>query len=104
MLLLAFSGLLLLACHRDPPEKPLPNAPLLEAVPAGYRPVDRQDTVESYYAPYEAFGDSTFQFGAAPASIRSGFATCTPGSRNSTRPAISGTSLCGWPRPTHWPR
>ena len=59
---LAIGGLLLSACRPDaPPEKPLPTAPLLEAVPAGYRAVDRQDTLDSYYAPYEAYEDSTFQ-------------------------------------------
>ncbi|UOQ53403.1 hypothetical protein [Hymenobacter cellulosivorans] len=61
-LLLSATGLLLTACHNDQPaEKPLPTGPLLDAVPTGYRPTDRQDTLESYYAPYEAYEDSTFQ-------------------------------------------
>ncbi len=35
-------------------------------MPAGYRPVDRQDTLDRYSAPYEAFGDSPLQLPTTP--------------------------------------
>jgi len=41
----------LTACQPATPEDRLAARPLLEAVPAGYCPVDRQDTLPSYWAP-----------------------------------------------------
>jgi len=53
---------LLFACRPDVPTERLPNVPLLEAVPAGYRPVARQDTLPSYWAPPEAYIHNEFAF------------------------------------------
>ncbi|MGI4873885.1 MAG: hypothetical protein ACRYFX_22220 [Janthinobacterium lividum] len=52
----------LAACRPNAPAERLPTAPLLEAVPAGYRPVARQDTLPSYWAPPEASVHNAFAF------------------------------------------
>ncbi len=53
---------LLAACRPDAPTERLPAAPLLEAVPAGYRPVNQTDTLPSYWAPPEAYVNNAFDF------------------------------------------
>lgn len=50
---------LLAACHPTPPETPLPTAPLLETLPASYRPINRQDTLRSAYLSYAALADTS---------------------------------------------
>ena len=52
----------LAACRPDAPAERLPAAPLLEGVPAGYRPIDRTDTLPSYLAPPEAYVNNAFDF------------------------------------------
>lgn len=52
----------LAACRPDAPTEHLPAAPLLEAVPAGYRPVAQTDTLDSYWAPPEADAHSESAF------------------------------------------
>lgn len=59
---------LLAACRPDAPAERLPTAPLLEAVPAGYRPVEQTDTLSSYWAPPEAYVNNTFDFTPAQRS------------------------------------
>jgi hypothetical protein len=59
---------LLAACHSDAPAERLPTAPLLETVPAGYRPVEQNDTLSSYWAPPEAYVNNTFDFTPAQRS------------------------------------
>ena len=50
--LLAAALPLLGACQPDsPPELPPRLKPLLETLPARYRPLNRQDTLTSYWAP-----------------------------------------------------
>lgn len=41
---------------------PPPLKPLLETLPARYRPFDRQDTLESFWAPDSLVADSLFQY------------------------------------------
>lgn len=53
---------LLMTCHPITPEDQMPARPLLEAVPAGYCPVDRQDTLRSYWAPTAALINPSFDF------------------------------------------
>jgi hypothetical protein len=50
------------ACRPDAPAERLPTVPFLEAVPAGYRPAERTDTLPSYWAPPEAYVNNTFDF------------------------------------------
>lgn len=65
-LLLAAALPLLGACRPTPPaELPPRLKPLLEALPAGYRPFNRQDTLTSYWAPDSLVTDSLFAFTAA---------------------------------------
>ncbi|MBF9221328.1 hypothetical protein [Hymenobacter ruricola] len=52
----------LAACRPDAPTERLPTAPLLEAVPAGYRPVERTDTLSSYWAPPKAYVNNAVDF------------------------------------------
>jgi hypothetical protein len=59
---------LLAACRPDVPAERLPTAPLLEAVPAGYRPVEQTDTLSSYWAPPEAYVNNAFDFTPAQRS------------------------------------
>jgi hypothetical protein len=59
---------LLAACRPDAPAERLPTAPLLETVPAGYRPVEQTDTLASYWAPPEAYVNNTFDFTPAQRS------------------------------------
>jgi hypothetical protein len=56
---------ILAACHPAAPAERLPAVPLLEAVPAGYRPVAQQDTLPSYWAPPEAYAHNDFTFSPA---------------------------------------
>ena len=57
------AALLLSACRPDPPQEAPPRLkPLLDALPARYRPFDRQDTLDSYWAPDSLLADSLFQF------------------------------------------
>lgn len=58
----------LAACRPDAPAERLPTASLLEAMPAGYRPVDRTDTLTSYWAPPEAYVNDVFDFTTAQLS------------------------------------
>jgi len=61
--LLPALALLAAACRPDaPPTEYLPAVPLLTAVPTGYRPVDQQDTLSSYWAPPEAYVHNEFAF------------------------------------------
>ena len=61
--LLAATLPLLGACRPGPPpELPPRLKPLLETLPAGYRPFDRQDTLTSYWAPDSLLADSLFHF------------------------------------------
>ncbi|MBO2012188.1 hypothetical protein [Hymenobacter negativus] len=53
---------LLAACRPDVATERLPTAPLLETVPAGYRPVERTDTLPSYWAAPEAYANNAFDF------------------------------------------
>jgi hypothetical protein len=63
LLLAAALPLLLSACRPTPPaELPPRLKPLLETLPAGYRPFDRQDTLTSYWAPDSLLADSLFQY------------------------------------------
>jgi hypothetical protein len=52
----------LAACRPDTPTERLPTTPLLEAVPAGYRPVAQQDTLSSYWAPPKAYVNNGLTF------------------------------------------
>ena len=62
-LLLAAALPLLGACRPDAPaELPPRLKPLLETLPARYRPLDRQDTLRSYWAPDSLLADSLFQY------------------------------------------
>ena len=56
---------LLAACHPASPDYSLPAVPLLEAVPAGYRPVNQQDTLYSDWAPPATLADPSFNFTSA---------------------------------------
>jgi hypothetical protein len=57
---------LLGACRPDtPPELPPRFKPLLETLPAYYRPLNQQDTLESYWAPDSLLADSLFTFTSA---------------------------------------
>jgi hypothetical protein len=61
-LLLAIALLLLAACQPDsPPELPPRLKPLLETLAPRYRPLNRQDTLSSYWAPDSLLADSLFQ-------------------------------------------
>ena len=60
---------LLAACRPDAPTERLPNVPLLEAVPAGYRSVNRTDTLPSYWAPPEAYVNNEFDFTPVQRSV-----------------------------------
>jgi hypothetical protein len=63
LLLAAALPLLLSACRPTPPaELPPRLKPLLETLPAGYRPFDRQDTLTSYWAPDSLLTDSLFAY------------------------------------------
>lgn len=66
--LLPALALLVATCRPDAPIERLPTAPLLEAVPAGYRPVAQQDTLPSYWAPPEAYVHNAFDFTPAQLS------------------------------------
>lgn len=59
---------LLAACHPDTPAERWPTVPLLNAVPPGYRPVERTDTLLSYWAPPEAYVNHSFDFTPAQRS------------------------------------
>ena len=62
-LLLAAALPLLGACRPDsPPEAPPRLKPLLETLAVSYRPLNRQDTLSSFWAPDSLIADSTFQF------------------------------------------
>jgi len=68
-LLLAAALPLLGACRPDaPPEAPPRLKPLLETLPVGYRPFNRQDTLTSYWAPDSLLTDSLFAFTLAQRS------------------------------------
>jgi hypothetical protein len=56
---------LLAACHPTSPDHSLPDVPLLEAVPAGYRSVNQQDTLYSDWAPPAARTSPSFDFTSA---------------------------------------
>ncbi|RZK17019.1 MAG: hypothetical protein EOO56_18785 [Hymenobacter sp.] len=56
---------LLAACHPATSEDRLPAEPLLEAVPAGYCPVDRQDMLRSYWAAPAVLANSSFDLTSA---------------------------------------
>lgn len=56
---------LLTACHPATPEDQLAAKPLLEAVPAGYRPIDRQDTLRSYWTTSAVLANPSFTFTSA---------------------------------------
>jgi hypothetical protein len=61
---------LLGACRPDTPaELPPRLKPLLETLPAHYRPLNRQDTLESYWAPDSVLADSLFYFTPAHRSL-----------------------------------
>ena len=61
-LLLAATLFLLAACQPDsPPELPPRLKPLLETLAPRYRPLNRQDTLSSYWAPDSCWADSLFQ-------------------------------------------
>ncbi|TPG66540.1 hypothetical protein [Hymenobacter nivis] len=61
--LLAAALPLLGSCRPDSPlEVPPRLKPLLETLAAGYRPLNRQDTLSSFWAPDSLVADSTFQF------------------------------------------
>jgi len=60
---------LVAACEAPYKEPPISTAPLLETLPAHYRPINRQDTLESYWAPYEDLEDSLFQYTEAHRSL-----------------------------------
>ena len=50
------------ACQPDSPSTLPPRLkPLLETLPARYRPLNRQDTLTSYWAPNSLYADSLFQ-------------------------------------------
>jgi len=71
-LLLAAALSLLGACHSDQPaqqEVPPRLKPLLETLPAHYRPLNRQDTLASYWAPDSLLADSLFYFTPAHRSL-----------------------------------
>jgi hypothetical protein len=53
---------LLTTCHPAERVKSLPTARLLEVVPPGYRPVDQQDMLYSYWAPPATLASSLFQY------------------------------------------
>ena len=57
---------LLAACQPPAKEAPLPTAPLLETLPANYRPLDRQDTLTSDYTPDSGRAAGSVRPGAAP--------------------------------------
>ena len=57
------AALLLNACRPDPSQEAPPRLkPLLDALPARYRPFNRQDTLNSYWAPDSLMADSLFHF------------------------------------------
>lgn len=58
--LLAAALPLLGACQPDWQESPPRLKPLLETLPAHYRPLNRQDTLDSYWAPDSLWADSLF--------------------------------------------
>lgn len=61
--LLAAAPLLLGACRSDSPlELPPRLKPLLETLAPRYRPLNRQDTLASYWAPDSLLADSLFSF------------------------------------------
>ncbi|MFD1874900.1 hypothetical protein [Hymenobacter bucti] len=60
--LLPAAVFLLGACRPDFQELPPRLKPLLETLPARYRPLDRQDTLESFWAPDSLLADSMFQY------------------------------------------
>ncbi|RZK52021.1 MAG: hypothetical protein EOO59_14220 [Hymenobacter sp.] len=65
-LLLAAALPLLGACRPDASSEAPPRLkPLLETLPTGYRPFNRQDTLASYWAPDSLVTDSLFAFTAA---------------------------------------
>lgn len=57
---------LLAACQTAAKEAPLPTAPLLETLPAYYRPLDQQDTLTSDYTSDSVLADGSLHFSAAP--------------------------------------
>ncbi len=61
-LLFPLAVLLLGACRPEAAEPPPRLKPLLEALAPRYRPLDRQDTLTSYYAPDSLVADSLFHF------------------------------------------